>query len=99
MTLSHPEVVEFIRRQGNEVFLLVLDEEARVYYEQQSIIPTHTMPEVKCIRSWEAPPKLAVESVGMKNREKFFHNISPSLFNSLNFRYLKTNSSRGEFLV
>ncbi|VUZ57474.1 unnamed protein product [Hymenolepis diminuta] len=53
VTLSHSEVVEFIRQQGNEVCLLVLDEEARIFYEGHSIIVSHTMPEVKHIRTWK----------------------------------------------
>ncbi|KAM3185902.1 hypothetical protein ACTXT7_005427 [Hymenolepis weldensis] len=56
LTLSHSEVVEFIRQQGDEICLLVLDEEARVFYEGHSIIVNHTMPEVKHIRTWKEQP-------------------------------------------
>nr|CDS26051.1 pdz domain containing protein [Hymenolepis microstoma] len=53
LTLSHPEVVEFIRQCGDEVCLLVLDEEARAFYEDRSIIVSHTLPEVKIICTWK----------------------------------------------
>ncbi|VDO06394.1 unnamed protein product [Rodentolepis nana] len=53
LALSHPEVVEFIRQQGDEVCLLVLDEEARTFYEDRSIIVSHTLPEVKNIYTWK----------------------------------------------
>ncbi|KAL5112086.1 Na H exchange regulatory cofactor NHE-RF3 [Taenia crassiceps] len=52
LSCSHPEVVELIKKKGDEVCLLVLDSTARRHYDERSIIVNSSMPEVQRICTW-----------------------------------------------
>ncbi|VDK34593.1 unnamed protein product [Taenia asiatica] len=52
LSYSHPEVVELIKKKGDEVSLLVLDSAARRHYDERSIIVNSNMPEVRRICTW-----------------------------------------------
>ncbi|KAL5966730.1 Na H exchange regulatory cofactor NHE-RF1 [Taenia solium] len=64
LSYSHPEVVELIKKKGDEVSLLVLDSAARRHYDECSIIVNSNMPEVRRICTWTENSTLSTNSVG-----------------------------------
>lgn len=66
MSYSHPEVVELIKRKGDEVSLLVLDSAARRHYDERSIIVNGSMPEVRRICTWVENSNPKTNSAGKR---------------------------------
>ena len=61
---SHAEVVEIIKKSGDEVSMLVLDPETRMHYGELSVIVNSDMPEVVRICSWSETSAPEAQSTG-----------------------------------
>ncbi|VDK78841.1 unnamed protein product [Dibothriocephalus latus] len=52
LSYSHQKVVELMRKNPQELNLLVLDPDSRAYYDKASIVVNGQMPETERISSW-----------------------------------------------